>query len=376
MQKILKTTLLAISFLLYYSNFNALGAAVDTRMAAVILALICLIISGISLYDKRNLFNYSTILVSLFLLAISFQEKYLRYAEKEIEFTSDGFALKGTLFEPFHSSRCLVVFIHGSGQEDRTMYAFHARNLARNGIAAYAYDKRGSGASQGETYGVDYLGYAKDAVNAINEIQNGRHFEKVGLFAVSEGEWVSLIVDTLTTIDFITMISASGTSPMVQTHRELTFRLERKGFGGLDLAAASNLYMEILSFDNDSTKRERIEAALAKNGQEPWFEAGEDFSTELYFYPWWFNVMSFDPQPLLRESNTPILVILGDENESFPSTESISNFRNFSNVETIVIEGGDHALLEWPIGKRIPPPVFATGYLEKYTSWIKNKCGD
>lgn len=364
-----------LSYLLFWSNFTATGVIIDTRFFVIILSIILVSIFIYFLLKERKPYYYIVLSLSLLLLILSIKEYYFLYDEKEITFQNDGKDFYGTLYKPkFTESKCLIVFIHGSGSETRKEYAFHARHLARKGIASFTYDKRGSGKSGGETYEVGYRGYANDAIAAIKRVKSQNNFKQVGLFAVSEGEWVSLIVDSLEKIDFIVMVSASGTSPFQQTLRELTYRLERKNFNNKDIEEAKSLYQEILAFDNDSLNRKQIERKIRKSQDKAWFEAGEDFSNELYYYPWWHKVMNFNPKEYLEKTNTDILVLIGDDNQSFPPSETISNFKRYKNIKVVKFDKGDHSLLQWKFGKGIPPPFFVKGYLKTYTKWIKNNC--
>ncbi len=375
MKKYLLITSLILTYLLYCSNYTAIGVVLDTRLIVVILSICLLVIVVFNTFKSRTLFAYALLLLSFFISGLSLNELYLKYYEEEISFQSEGYDFYGTLYTPRkNSTNCLVVFLHGSGSENRKEYSFHARHLARNGIAGFAYDKRGSGKSGGNTYDVGYDGYAKDAIAAISKLKDQRTFDRVGIFAISEGEWVSLIVDSLEQIDFIVMVSASGTSPFHQTLRELTYRLERKGFSRDEIHQASELYTEILTFDNDSMSRKQIELNISKSIDKNWFQGGEDFDTKLYYYPWWHQVMHFSPTSFLEITKTEILVLIGQENESYPYSETKRNFDRFQKVEVLVFENGDHSLLEWKFGRSIPPPVYVDGYLDAYTNWIIEKC--
>ncbi len=375
MKKYLFIGLILLAFLLYFSNFDAIGVVMDTRLFVVILSSLTFIAITIHVYKARSPYSFLLVIFSLLVTFLSIKEYFLTYTENEIVFQNDGYDFYGTLYSPKSAEgNCLVVFLHGSGSESRREYAFHARQLARNGITSFAYDKRGSGKSGGSTYHVGYNGYAEDAIAAIEKIKIQSNFDKVGLFAISEGEWVSLIVDSLYPIDFIVMISASGTSPLQQTQRELTYRLERKGFDLSDITEASDLYEEILTFENDSIERKEIQEKIKRSKNKPWFQSGEDFSEELYYYPWWNKVMNFNPEEYLERTPADILVLLGKENDSYPPSETVNNFKEYKNVKTIVFEKGDHSLLDWKLGKGVPPPFFATGYLETYSEWIVQKC--
>lgn len=347
----------------------------DTRLIVVILSLLILFALVIYILNVKKNYLYILLIFSLVITFLSLKEYFFTYSENEIIFQNDGYNFYGTLYRPKSSkSNCLVVFIHGSGSESRTEYAFHARQLARNGISSFAFDKRGSGKSGGKTYDVTYKGYAYDAIAAIEKIKIHYQYDQIGLFAVSEGEWVSLIIDSLIPVDFIVMVSASGVSPLNQTLREMTYRLERKGFDQNDIKEANNLYSEILRFNNDSLSRNDIEEKIGHSKNEPWFTAGEDFSEDLFYYSWWNKVMNFNPDPYLQKSATDILVLVGRDNESYPWEETVGNFKKYENVETKVFDTGDHSMLNWNFGKGVPPPFFVKNYLKTYSEWIIKQC--
>lgn len=375
MKTVLMFSFLLITYLLYFSNFGAIGAVMDTRVIVVIFSISLLLLSIYTIFKRRTLFLNVFLLFSVIITILSIKEYFLTYDEVEIAFQNDGHNFYGSLYTPkSEKPSCLVVFIHGSGSEDRNEYAFHARNLARQGIAGFVYDKRGSGKSEGDVYEVGYRGYAEDAIASIEKIKTQYDFKNIGLFAVSEGEWVSLIVDAKIDIDFIVLISASGTSPLQQTLREMTYRLERKGYNQNDINEARNLYSKILTFDNDSLRRKEIEENINQSKNKSWFEGGEDFSEELYYYPWWSKVMYHDPAPYLEKTTTDILLLVGNENDSYPSEETENNYKKYNNVKLKVFDNGDHSLLDWKFGKGVPPPFFVRGYLETYSEWIIQQC--
>lgn len=375
----MKNFLLSLFFLLlflgFFSSFTTMGVVFDIRMPIVLLSIALTVIFAILFYRNRKKITAFYFFLSVILLLLSVWENFFRYSEEEINFTSDGKNLYGTLYSPLNqSSSCLIIFIHGSGKASRLETAFHARRLARRGISAFAYDKRGSGKSEGDVYEVGYSGYAQDAIQAIKKIGNTHSYEKVGLFGISEGEWVSLIIAAQLNIDFIVLISASGTSPYEQTLRETTYRLEKKDFNEIDIKEAENLYSKILRFDNSDMSRKRIEKEISQAVNKNWFHEGEEFEEELYYFPWWEEVMDFSPQDFLKESDTPILVLTGKNNSTYPYFETKQNYKQFSQVTVKVFESGDHAMLDWPLGKNIPPPFFSEGYLNYYTQWIKSYC--
>lgn len=136
------------------------------------------------------------LLILLFILLVQISCSDTGSLEKEITFESEGVYLSGTLCipeEPFAA----VVYVHGSGSQTRNIML--ARNFARNGIAAFVYDKRGIGKSGGKFLGnydeltrlrIELL--AKDAsaaVNAIVKIDKIKDLP-VGLVGISQAGWI------------------------------------------------------------------------------------------------------------------------------------------------------------------------------------------
>lgn len=374
LKKLWLPLLVAISFLIFYLNFTSLGAQLDTRLFSVGLAVICTSWSVIRVVRSGSPLAYAITAVSLVLLWISIKEYFLLYEEQTIVFENQEALLEGSLYIPRNGANCLVLFLNGASDTDRREAAFHARQLARHGVAGFAYDQRGSGRSTGDPYEVGYGGYARDAAAALDQIQLAHFFDKVGLFGKGDGEWVSIIVNELRPVNFIVMASAVGLSPLKRAHREMTYRLERSGVDSLTLARADSLYWDILSFDNDSLRRIALQKRIDAVKKEDWFRREGRLSAELQYDPWWYQVTDFDPLSSLSKNETPILVLIGKEDAPIPYEEIVENFSPFANVEVQIFTKGDHSLQEWKLGKGTPPASFVRGYLESYTEWIQQQC--
>ena len=103
-------------------------------------------------------------------------------------FRSGGIALNGMLLEPVDAPRPpLVVYVHGSERTSpiglATPYLFVSQ-----GIAVFAYDKRGTAGSQG-VYTQDFITLADDAANAGREARRlaGDRVGRFGFLGGSQG---------------------------------------------------------------------------------------------------------------------------------------------------------------------------------------------
>ena len=322
-------------------------------------------------------------LVALGLL-VSF--RFLPYTAEEVGFSNGGVVLAGTLFQPRGEGPYPgVVLIHGSGPESRDEYAFYARYLARRGVAALAYDKRGVGKSTGELYRADYSDYADDALAAVRLLLDRSDVDstRVGLVGFSEAEWVApLAASRSDRVAFLAVIGAAGIRPAEQVSAEIAIRLRRRGYADSIVERALALNEQVLAYQRTGDGGEALDEALRAAGSEPWFADAEDFPEEVYpaeEYAWWRSVMDFDPSPVWQRVRVPVLLLKGgrdDRSSPGPMREKIVGaLRRGGNhrVEVRVYPDADHSLLEWPGGEGVPPPVFTEGYLETLVRWVEEQ---
>lgn len=312
------------------------------------------------------------------------RERFLLYGAEEVRFSSGGVRLAGTLYTPRGGGpHPAVVIVHGSGPETRDDYAFYARLFARNGIAALAYDKRGAGASTGETYGTDYGGYADDAVAAVRMLVRRPEISpaRVGLMGVSEAEWVGpLAAARAREVAFLAVTSAAGTSPAEQVNAEIALRLRARGHPEADVRRALALNDQVLAYQRTGQNADAVRAALREAAGEPWFRDAEDIPDEIHpaeEYAWWRSVMDFDADAAWSRVTVPVLLLKGGADPMSSADEmqrrvSAALQRGGNRAFRIVVfPGADHAMLRWPLGEGVPPPAFANGYLDSLVGWVR-----
>ncbi|HEY6455894.1 MAG TPA: alpha/beta fold hydrolase [Steroidobacteraceae bacterium] len=154
---------------------------------------------------------------------------------QDLEFRSAGVTLSGTLLVPSNMIAA-VVFVHGSGKQERNMSL--AQALARSGVATLTYDKRGVGKSGG-VYAGPEVGtnnadpenlnlLAGDASAAFNELVRRIASPRtpVGLMGISQAGWIiPLAAARSPGVRF--MILWSG--PLVTTLEQLRFQFLTDG---------------------------------------------------------------------------------------------------------------------------------------------------
>lgn len=113
---------------------------------------------------------------------------------ESVTFSSHGATLAGTLVRPSGDASAAVVFVHGSGRQERNLE--WARRFAVQGIAALVYDKRGVGASEGTYEEAHSVGgpnislLADDAVAALGALGVRQPGVPLGLAGISQAGWI------------------------------------------------------------------------------------------------------------------------------------------------------------------------------------------
>lgn len=137
------------------------------------------------------------ILFFILLLLSSFEVFCSGYQVEEVEFVSHGDTLSGSIVFPNTTEMyAAVVFVHGSGEQTRSMH--WAERFASQGITALVYDKRGVGQSGGEYEGNQSVSeknivlLADDSLAAFSVLHKHPKTKKLllGLTGISQAGWV------------------------------------------------------------------------------------------------------------------------------------------------------------------------------------------
>lgn len=117
-------------------------------------------------------------------------------------------------FRQTNDIRAAVIFVHGLGKQSRFMLG--AERFARDGIAAFVYDKRGVGKSQGIYEGNQSVSeknlnlLVDDALAAFNTLAAHPKLREVplGLTGISQAGWIfPITVTKAAKVDFLVIWS-------------------------------------------------------------------------------------------------------------------------------------------------------------------------
>jgi len=119
--------------------------------------------------------------------------------EEEITFTNGSATLSGSVIYPAGPGPFPgVVFLHGSGAEGRWANRYLATALARRGVAALIYDKRGVGSSTGDWQEAGFEDLVRDHSAAVETLRARPRIapDRVGIHGHSQGgtiaPWVAV----------------------------------------------------------------------------------------------------------------------------------------------------------------------------------------
>jgi pimeloyl-ACP methyl ester carboxylesterase len=292
------------------------------------------------------------------------------FETRETNFQSGGVSLSGRLIEPRGVQRHpIVVLVHGSESSSaREFYALQ-RQLPAEGIGAFVYDKRGTGASAG-TFTHDYHVLAADAASAVKEAQRlaGARAGRIGFQGTSQGGWVAPLAATLTHVDFVVVGYGLAVSPFDEDDEAVTLDLTRHGFGGDDIPKALEIARaaQNIALRNFQGGYEDFDAVRARYASAPWFRYVRGNLTQVILTqprevlreqgPAMFAgiLPHYDPMPVLRTLDTPQLWILGADDIDAPPARTVSRLRGLMRdgrpIATVVYPRAEHGMYEYETG--------------------------
>jgi pimeloyl-ACP methyl ester carboxylesterase len=312
--------------------------------------------------------------------------------EEQVRFSNGNITLAGSLVLPAGRGRHpAVVFFHGSGPQTRDESM--AYWFAQHGVAALAYDKRGTGESAGDFRQVAFMDLCDDGLAAIEllKARSDINPRKIGVFGISQGGWLGpLAASRSKDIAFVIAVSGPGVTPGEQMIYYYRRQLLAGGFSETDAADASSLRREVWHYLATGDGRQEAKAALDRSRSRPWYATLQSQNDSLFALSdaailddaavrsrLWFKVeMNYDPTAALRKLSVPALFLFGDKDDLVPVDRSVAIIRQTLNDSggrdfTIkVFPGADHGIyVAGPDTGRQPAP----GDFDTINDWVRKK---
>ena len=314
----------------------------------------------------------------------------------DTSFQSHGTKLGATLLEPSGPGpHPLVVFVHGS-ERTSPMAGSYPLLLVAQGISVFAYDKRGTGKSEGE-YTQNFELLADDAASALSEarrIAAGR-FGRIGYFGGSQGGWIAPLAATRSDSNFVAVAFGLMASPIEEDRAQVLTEMRENGYGEPDLSEARKVAeaTEVLVASRFTSGFKQLAQMKRLYGAKPWFRQIEgeftgavlrESESDLHrIGPALFDnvelIWDYDSKPAIAKLKVPQLWILADADREAPPATTLSALQQLrakgADLTIYSFPDTDHGMVEFnqaPDGSRTYTRV-TDGYFRLLGDWIKGK---
>lgn len=321
--------------------------------------------------------------------------------ETDVRFQSAATTLAGRLIEPMVGSDGngpLAVMVHGS-EKTPALGNVYQYMLAAQGVAAFAYDKRGTGGSGGE-YTQNFELLADDAAAAMAQAKSmvGTRYGRLGYFGGSQGGWVAPLAGTRSRADFVAIGFGLVVSPVEEDREQLLDEARRMGLDAAPVALVERLSRATAKLVRSHFAEGYGELAAVKRaiGLASWAATieGEHSGAMLRMAPADLRrigrarfdnlelIWDHDAGAVLRRLNAPLLWVLAAQDREAPIGKTRTMLAQLSSagkpIDAYLFPDTDHGMVEYktaPDGSRTVTRI-TDGYLTLLADWMKGReCG-
>lgn len=317
--------------------------------------------------------------------------------ETATSFDSYSTKLAGKLIEPIggDAKRPLVIMVHGS-ERTSALNSPYAYMLAAQGISVFVYDKRGTGASEGD-YTQNFELLASDAQAALAEAQRlaaGR-YGRSGYFGGSQGGWVAPLAASRSNADFVAVGFGLVASPIEEDRDQMLGEARELGLDPEDVALINQLSRASAILVTSHFERGYKEMAAIKRKimGKPWAaKIKGEYSGDMLLmseqdlrlvgrarFDNLELIWNYDSVAALKKLNKPLLWVLAGEDREAPIAGTRKALTSLiavgKDVDLYLFPQTDHGMVEFTTGAdgsrhytRI-----TNGYLRLLGDWIKGE---
>ncbi len=301
--------------------------------------------------------------------------------ERIARFPSGDLSLRGKLVLPQASKQGsgrvpAVVIVHGSESYSAVDYYSEPYLYAANGFATLAFDKRGTGESQGE-YLQNFHVLSDDVVAAVRWLREQPEIDgdRIHLAGFSQGGWIAPLAALKDGNIRSVLVGYGVLVPVTGEDRwGYYYALQQKGFGDDAVAAADRVNAVIEDiFDRQVNRWSELADLLDAARSQPWFDGvrGSDSMLGLVtdskmplwmarLYVWWrvqsqgdtpFIDRLYDPVQTMQKLQTPSLWLLGGEDSSAPTPWTLRELEKLQAsgrpLQYRVFPDADHGIIKF-----------------------------
>lgn len=315
-----------------------------------------------------------------------------RIIAEPVRFASGDVALAGLVIRPASSSKPVpgVVVMPGSGRQTRFgQYGLphhRAVTLARSGMAALIFDKRGTGESTGRYEDLKLATMTADAAAAANFLaaHTGVDRNRVGLLVHSQsGIYAPSTVRLAPHLAFVAALSTTVVNGEIQEVMRTEMQMRADGWpqGDIDDAVAT----QILKFHyaNHRIGWDAYVAAYHRVAKRDWFPdiIGSTIDPNRHSWDFWRDGNRYDPAEEWKKVNIPVLAIWAEHDTISPVTLSAKALagafpgERAALLKVIIKPGLDHNLFESKTGGTLEENRVQrmSSYMDHVLDWLKER---
>jgi pimeloyl-ACP methyl ester carboxylesterase len=311
------------------------------------------------------------------------QRPPLPYVRHDVTFQNGDVVLSGSLFIPPAARRhSAVIFVHGSGPETRWGTSrFFADRLARRGVAAFIYDKRGAGASKGDWRRATFEDLADDAIAAIRVLEKRSDIDskRIGIFGHSQGGLIAPLAAARAP-RAVAFLIAAATYPDSVWQQDV-FRVEksirRQKFSDVEVSRAMDVYRLFLDVARGVKPWEELESASAPVREERWYKFLGIPPREHWLWAYYRGTGNFVALNSWQKIRVPVLLVYGERDQLVPVAESIGKIESALEMAgnreyaSMLLPRAAHNLTVTPeSGQPFGWWSVAPGFPELLTAWV------
>lgn len=309
--------------------------------------------------------------------------------EVPLAFRSHDATLRGTLLLPdCDGPHPAVVIVHGSGRDAATGTYSEPWVFAANGVAAFVFDKRGTGSSGGK-FTMDFSILADDVVQAVRAVRESGHVDanRIGLAGYSQGGWVAPLAASRTPVAFVLAAYGMIDSPADEDRAQTLASLRRQGFG--EELARANAVIDAVHRIMVSDFREGwrdLDSLKRVYRSERWLrhmDAG--FAGPFVRYPRWLVKMfkgrfppglrlNYESTAVLSRLEVPMLWLIAEDDLEAPPQKTLEWLRQNQrpNISFKVYPSADHGMLQYANrdGERVYTGIVPS-YFSDQVRWVR-----
>jgi pimeloyl-ACP methyl ester carboxylesterase len=326
--------------------------------------------------------------------------------EEIVTFPSGELTLRGKLILPEGQGPFPVMIpVHGSEDYSAVDHYSDPYIYAANGIAAFVYDKRGTGGSTG-TYTANFDVLSDDTVAAAQYVRKRPEIDgdKIHLAGYSQGGWIAPLAALKDGHIRSIFVGFGVAVPVLGEDRwGYVYAFQQKGFGDKEIAEMDSIAAIIGDIvDRGENRWSDFSRAVKESKSKPWFETakhsdsifgmivGTDMPLWLVRpYLWWkygrddppFIDRLYDPVQTLAKLDVPSLWIFGGKDSSAPTQWSVDELRKLQAdnkpIEYFIYPDAEHGITRFKQkddGERVTLG-YEEGYFRQQLEWYRKQSG-